>query len=69
MVNIHKIRWKKKKIDQRLQLTLVSSWNDTILVFMDQSKKFSIKILEECIQEIYSIVFQGASFPFEEEVL
>jgi len=36
---------------------------------MDASKKFSVKILEECTQEIYSVVFNGARFPFDEEVM
>lgn len=68
MREILQVRWKKKQIDLTNQFVMRSTWNDNFMVFINQSPKFSLKILEECCSKIYSTVYNGADFPFEDEV-
>lgn len=68
MLSIYNVRWKRKKTEEKHLLRLAATWNDGLLLFMNTAKKFSLTILEECTMQIYSTVFHGAAFPFEEEV-
>ena len=62
MKSIHKIRWRRKHIVPKLQF--FNTWNPNIKSYLTTSSK----LLRECIMEIYSIVFDGAEFPYYQEI-
>jgi len=63
MKQIDKIKWKRKNND-RPMLRILKTRNDNLSSF----KNLNGNALKACIIEIYKTVFDGAIFPYEQEI-
>ena len=62
---IHKIRWRKRNNNAPPnELGLRRTWNPNLAKYIKGS---SIN-LRKCVEEIYAKIFDGAKFPYEQEV-
>jgi hypothetical protein len=63
MQQIDKIKWKRKN-DSRKMLKILKTRNENLSSF----KNLNGTALKACILEIYKTVFDGAVFPYEQEI-
>lgn len=63
MKSINKIRWRKRAHADE-ELNLLRTWNPNLGIYI----KNNSPNLRKCVEEIYAKIFDGAIFPFEQEV-
>lgn len=61
---IDQVRWKKKAVDRSQIISLKETWNPQLETYKNPRSQQ----LRECVQKIYSSVFNRIQFPFDAEL-
>lgn len=63
MKSINQVRWRKGNGNQK-DFKLLKTWNPNFGTYI----KSNSVVFKKCIEEIYAKIFDGAKFPFEQEI-
>lgn len=64
MQQIDKIKWRRKNLEDK-KLKIIKTRNENLATF----KNLNGSALRACVTEIYKTVFDGAIFPYDQEMM